>query len=73
MNDLLSVKETAQILETDATNVYALVRKGILNNSNHFSDPIKISHAQLKSYLNARLPSKFTAVYVDDSPNLMAA
>ena len=64
--DYLSVPETASLLETPATNVYALVRRGVLNNSNITKDPILISESQVFWYLNQRLPSKFRATYIDE-------
>ena len=63
--DYLSVPEFAELLETPATNVYALVRRGVLNNSNVTKDPILISESQVLWYLNQRLPSKFQATYKD--------
>ena len=63
--DYLSVPETASLLETPATNVYALVRRGILNNSNITKEPIMISESQVLWYLNQRLPSKFRVAYKD--------
>ena len=63
--DYLSVPETADLLETPATNVYALVRRGVLNNSNITKEPIMISESQVFWYLNQRLPSKFKVIYKD--------
>ena len=63
--DYLSVPECGDLLETPATNVYALVRRGVLNNSNVTKDPILISESQVLWYLNQRLPSKFQATYKD--------
>ena len=63
--DYLSVPETADLLETPATNIYALVRRGVLNNSNITKEPIMISESQVFWYLNQRLPSKFKVTYKD--------
>ena len=62
-NDNLSVSEVAALLETPVTNIYALVRAGILTNSNHFGKPIKISEAKVRWYLNQRVPSSFRVVH----------
>ena len=64
--EYLTVEQTANLLETSPTNVYALVRTGILKNINHFGKPIKISKSQIVFYLNQRLPSKFKATYLGE-------
>ena len=58
MKKLLSVTEASQILETEPTNVYALVRAGILEAVT--TEPIQIKYTQIIRYLNNRLPSTFS-------------
>ena len=70
--DNLSVTEVAALLETPVTNIYALVRAGILTNSNHFGKPIKISEAKVRWYLNQRVPSSFRGVVHKDEVQQVA-
>jgi|TARA_Y100000593_G_C4264324_1_gene313943 hypothetical protein len=65
-NDLYTVQETADLLETNITNVYALIRANVLRNANLFGKPPKITRAQILWYLNNRVPSKFKVVTLDD-------
>ena len=37
-NDLYTVQQTADLLETNITNVYALIRANVLRNANLFSE-----------------------------------
>ena len=52
----LSVKEVAELLETETTFVYKLVREGVL--PPHRTNPISIARYNVLAYLNSRIPSK---------------
>lgn len=65
MQKLLTVPQASKLLETPETNVYMLVRRGVLTAQSE--NPIMISESQLRWYLNMRLPSSFTAVYKSES------
>ena len=67
MQKLLTVPQASKLLETPKTNIYMLVRRGVLTSQSESGNPIMISESQLRWYLNMRLPSSFTAVYKSEA------
>ncbi len=70
MQKLLSVPEASKLLETPETNIYMLVRRGILTAQSQ--NPITISETQLCWYLNTRVPSQFIVVYKNEELKMVA-
>jgi predicted DNA-binding protein YlxM (UPF0122 family) len=64
----LSVREVADILETEPTFVYKLIREGSLKTFR--SNPITIQRLELVHYLNNRIPNKTFRVEFKDKSKL---
>ena len=60
----LTIKESAEFLETDISNVYKLIREGILTPLKE--QPLILSEAQLFFYLNTRIPSHLKVYYSNE-------
>ena len=64
----LSVREVADLLQTEATFVYKLIREGSLKTFK--SNPITIQRLEVVAYLNKRIPNETFKVEFKDKSKL---